>query len=318
MQWRRKWQPTPVFLPGQSQGREAWWAAVYGVAQSQTWLKRRSSNSSSNKRRWRRKKRIRNRDFVWSRKPKIFTIWPFGAKVWYNQIIEYLSDHQKMRNQGSNGWSQAVKLTNLPYSSHLSGLSANSTWRYKVPNFPLKFQEAFLKWASFKKKQTLIPSDCLNWSLSLASGSLLLSTDKCWYYKIIASRDWENPKDSRGLSKVNGSGKILNCVILSHKKTQADIFLFSNATLTINSTLQLTKCRQSQQLNLCFHMWKPESALEPQSPDCKESCLHYFHLQTPTKRSWIAVNKNIKTCRRRKLQNHSYCCTEKSINLEER
>ena len=25
-----KWQPTPVFLPGESQGREAWWAAVYG------------------------------------------------------------------------------------------------------------------------------------------------------------------------------------------------------------------------------------------------------------------------------------------------
>ena len=39
MHWRRKWQPTPVFLPGESQGRGAWWAAVYGVAQSQTHLK---------------------------------------------------------------------------------------------------------------------------------------------------------------------------------------------------------------------------------------------------------------------------------------
>jgi len=45
MHWRRKWQPTPVFLPGESQG--TWWAAVYGVAQSQTRLKRLSSNSSS-------------------------------------------------------------------------------------------------------------------------------------------------------------------------------------------------------------------------------------------------------------------------------
>ena len=97
MHWRRKWQPTPVFLPGESQGggslvgcspwgREksdmterlpfnftlscigegngnplqcsclenprdggAWWAAVYGVAQSQTRLKRPSSSSSSDK-----------------------------------------------------------------------------------------------------------------------------------------------------------------------------------------------------------------------------------------------------------------------------
>ena len=39
MHWRRKWQPTPVFLPGESQGRRAWWAAVYGVAQSRTRLK---------------------------------------------------------------------------------------------------------------------------------------------------------------------------------------------------------------------------------------------------------------------------------------
>ena len=46
MHWRRKWQPPPVFLPGESQGLEAWWAAVYAVAQSRTrlkWLRRRRS-----------------------------------------------------------------------------------------------------------------------------------------------------------------------------------------------------------------------------------------------------------------------------------
>ena len=45
MHWRRKWQPTPVFLPGESQGQGAWWAAVYAVAQSRTRLKRLSSSS---------------------------------------------------------------------------------------------------------------------------------------------------------------------------------------------------------------------------------------------------------------------------------
>ena len=45
MHWRRKWQPTPVFVPGESQGRGAWWAAVYGVEQSRTRLKRLSSSS---------------------------------------------------------------------------------------------------------------------------------------------------------------------------------------------------------------------------------------------------------------------------------
>ena len=46
MHWRRNWQPTPVFLPGGSQGRGAWWAAIYRVAQSRTQLKRLSSSSS--------------------------------------------------------------------------------------------------------------------------------------------------------------------------------------------------------------------------------------------------------------------------------
>ena len=45
MHWRRKWQPTPVLLPGESQGLGAWWAVVYGVARSQTWLKQLSSSS---------------------------------------------------------------------------------------------------------------------------------------------------------------------------------------------------------------------------------------------------------------------------------
>ena len=43
MHWRRKWQPTQVFLPEESQGRGSLVAAVYGVAQSRTWLKWLSS-----------------------------------------------------------------------------------------------------------------------------------------------------------------------------------------------------------------------------------------------------------------------------------
>ena len=94
--WRRRWQPTPVLLPGKSHGRRSlvgyslwgreesdtterlhfhfslscigegngnplqcsclenprdrggWWAAIYGVAQSQTWLKWLSSSRREN------------------------------------------------------------------------------------------------------------------------------------------------------------------------------------------------------------------------------------------------------------------------------
>ena len=40
--WRRKWQTTPVLLPGKSKGRRShrllvdWWATVHGVAKSWT------------------------------------------------------------------------------------------------------------------------------------------------------------------------------------------------------------------------------------------------------------------------------------------
>ena len=36
--WRRKWQPTPVFLPGKSMDRGAWLATVHAVTKSWTWL----------------------------------------------------------------------------------------------------------------------------------------------------------------------------------------------------------------------------------------------------------------------------------------
>ena len=45
--WKRKWQPTPFSCLENPRDGGAWWAAVCGVAQSQTWLKRLSSSSSS-------------------------------------------------------------------------------------------------------------------------------------------------------------------------------------------------------------------------------------------------------------------------------
>ena len=34
--WRKEWQPTPVFLPGES--HVAWWATVHGVSKNEAWL----------------------------------------------------------------------------------------------------------------------------------------------------------------------------------------------------------------------------------------------------------------------------------------
>ena len=42
--WRRKWQPTPVFVHENPMDRGAWWAAVQRVAKSQTQLNSRIAN----------------------------------------------------------------------------------------------------------------------------------------------------------------------------------------------------------------------------------------------------------------------------------
>ena len=43
MPWRRKWQSTPVFLPGNSMDGGAWRAMAYEVTKSQTWLRTHAS-----------------------------------------------------------------------------------------------------------------------------------------------------------------------------------------------------------------------------------------------------------------------------------
>ena len=47
MHWRRKWQPTPVFCLENPRDGGTWWAAICGVAQSQTQLKRLSRIQNS-------------------------------------------------------------------------------------------------------------------------------------------------------------------------------------------------------------------------------------------------------------------------------
>ena len=49
MHWRRKWQPTPAFLTGESQGRGSLVGCRLWIAQGRTRLKRLSSSSSSSK-----------------------------------------------------------------------------------------------------------------------------------------------------------------------------------------------------------------------------------------------------------------------------
>ena len=52
MHWRRKWQPTPASCLENPRDGGAWWASIYGIAQSRTRLKRLSSSSSTACQKW--------------------------------------------------------------------------------------------------------------------------------------------------------------------------------------------------------------------------------------------------------------------------
>ena len=43
MRKKEKWQPTPVFLPGNAMARGVWWATVHGVAKSRLRLSRQAA-----------------------------------------------------------------------------------------------------------------------------------------------------------------------------------------------------------------------------------------------------------------------------------
>ena len=44
--WRRAWQPTPVFLPGESHGQRSWWASWWSHRVRQDWAHTHSHFSS--------------------------------------------------------------------------------------------------------------------------------------------------------------------------------------------------------------------------------------------------------------------------------
>ena len=51
--WRRAWQPTPVFLPGESHWQRSLWATVQGITKGQTHLKQLSTHAQELPMLWR-------------------------------------------------------------------------------------------------------------------------------------------------------------------------------------------------------------------------------------------------------------------------
>ena len=142
MHWRRKWQPTPVFLPGESQGRGSLVGCVYGVAQSQARLKRLSSSSSSSSR---KQYILVNRDFdkmlmltngrvklqIFKGKPELFCLGELTKptlKKWHlrHEITRWWNSSWAISNPKRWCCSSLNISTNLKNATVTSGLEKGS------------------------------------------------------------------------------------------------------------------------------------------------------------------------------------------------
>ena len=153
MHWTRKWQATPVFLPGESQGREAWLAAIYGVAYSRTRLKRRSSSSSSSpfhsRANWGSSRfcnmlkfiqPVHNRAGIWSQ-ACIFAFWLLHSSLWRVLWLTQLQETVASLIKSQSGWEQIrnqqlppLSVKNLKFSLETSHLRVGGFLWNKWPH----------------------------------------------------------------------------------------------------------------------------------------------------------------------------------------
>ena len=92
---RRKWQPTPVFLPEESHGQRNLVGYVHGVAKSRTWLKRLSTHASPWKKSYdKQRQSIRKKRHHFANKGPIvramfFPIVIYGCESWAIKKAEH-------------------------------------------------------------------------------------------------------------------------------------------------------------------------------------------------------------------------------------
>ena len=102
--WRRKWQSTPVFLPGKSRG--AWQATVHGVSKSQTWLSVHACRYFIVKRVW---------DYWWEN----CVLIPLTCYLWHKRQV-----------LGTWIWRIWVRGRLLPAYSFIPLEFANTSWNF--------------------------------------------------------------------------------------------------------------------------------------------------------------------------------------------
>ena len=123
MHWRRKWQPTPVFLPGESQDGGAWWAAVYGVSQSRARLGRLSSSSSRRRRTY---ENNNNSNSVGKDVEKSAPLYSTGRYVKWCSQKENLEVSQKVKHRVTMRVCVPSRFNHIQFFASLQGVACQA------------------------------------------------------------------------------------------------------------------------------------------------------------------------------------------------
>ena len=125
--WRRKWQPTPVFLPGESQGWRSLVGCHHGVTQSRIrlkWLNSSSSSSLCNK--------------LWSLySNELFAFYShsevqwgtWSPECWFSHSPQFVSQVLVVRGHPSLSWAQLYEVLRCWLVDHYS----LSVWCLQIP-----------------------------------------------------------------------------------------------------------------------------------------------------------------------------------------
>ena len=110
--WRREWQPTPVFLPGESLDREALWATVHGVTKSWTRLNLEHAQDPRN----------RKGNGVYWRRVMLHTDHHHFCKKW-SQLIFSKMWFTILLNSNIHSAAEVSRIYHLPSCEYQSGLA---------------------------------------------------------------------------------------------------------------------------------------------------------------------------------------------------
>ena len=177
--WRRKWQPTPVFLPENPMDRGAWWATVHGVTKSQTQLSMHTCTRVAELKNWIYGHWIaiktNSESEVTQSCPTLCDPSIYG--VFQARVLEWGTISFSRRSSRPRDWTQVSCIAGRHFTIWATREIRNACWRrlLRVPWTARKSNQSILK--------IILGVHLKDWCWSWNSNTLATSCEKLTHWK---------------------------------------------------------------------------------------------------------------------------------------